>query len=86
MILLALPGTSIMADTGSTLMAKKRATTAKEGQADERVAVVVLKDSVAYKEWVDGISRDSLIPVASIFRDAVSKWAAQRGYPPPPGR
>jgi hypothetical protein len=61
-------------------MGRKR----KAAQPDERVAVVVLKDTPAYRDWVDGLSRSTLIPVATIVRDALAKWAADRGLPPPP--
>lgn len=61
-------------------MGRKR----KPVKPDERVAIVVLKDSVEYREWVDGLSKSTLIPVATIVRDALAKWAADRGLPPPP--
>lgn len=70
-------------DTGAPTMAKRKAPKAKP-VTDERVAVIVLKGTPAYREWLGGISRDSLIPIASIVRDAVAKWAKQRGYPSPP--
>ncbi len=59
---------------------------ALKGQAkkDERVAVIVLKGSPEYREWLTSISKDTLIPVASIVRDAVGKWALLRGYTAPP--
>jgi hypothetical protein len=61
-------------------MGRKR----KEAKPDTRVAVVVLKDSVEYRDWVDSLSKSTLIPVATIVRDALAKWAADRGFPPPP--
>jgi hypothetical protein len=73
-----------MAEPGSVLMAKKKGRPPKDEPDDTRVAIVVLKGSLAYRAWLAGISRDSLIPVASIVRDAVAKWAAARGYQPPP--
>jgi hypothetical protein len=85
MILVAFLGIPAMFDSGSLLMAKKKKSPGKTGE-DERVAVVVLKDTPEYREWLNAISRDSLIPVASIVRDALAKWAAQRGYPAPPER
>lgn len=51
---------------------------------DKRVAVIVLKGTPEYREWLGAISRETLIPIASIVRDAVAKWAKQRGYPEPP--
>jgi hypothetical protein len=51
---------------------------------DDRVIVVVLKDSEEYRDWVDGLSESTLIPVATIVRDALTKWAEDRGLPAPP--
>lgn len=74
-----------MACLGSTLMAKKKKPeTPKQDGKDERVAILLLKGSPEYRDWLNGMSKDSLIPVASIVRDALSKWAAQRGYPTSP--
>jgi hypothetical protein len=75
---------TIMAGVGTMQMAKKKALVAKEAGKDERVAVIVLKGSHEYREWLNSMSKDSLIPVASIVRDAVAKWATQRGYATPP--
>jgi hypothetical protein len=79
-------GGTTMVDSRSAVMAKKKSPKAKLSADDDRVAVVVLKDSLEYREWLNGISRESLIPVASIVRDALAKWATQRGYPAPPER
>lgn len=75
-----------MLDTGAAVMAKKKRAKPKAPPAEERVAVVVLKGSPEYRDWLNGISQDSLIPVASIVRDALAKWANQRGYSEPPER
>lgn len=61
-------------------MGRKR----KPTNADDRVAVIVLKDTPNYRDWVDGLSQVTLIPVATIVRDALARWAAERGLPPPP--
>jgi hypothetical protein len=67
------------------LMARKRTEPkASAPAADERVAVVVLKGTPEYREWLSGVSRDTLIPIASIVRDAVAKWAVAKGYSAPP--
>jgi hypothetical protein len=61
---------------------------AEEGPAakprDDRVAVIVLKDSREYRDWVVGLTEATLIPTATIVRDALARWAADRGLPPPP--
>jgi hypothetical protein len=85
-IMTALIGGSTMVDSGPPVMAKKKSRKVQPSTDDDRVAVVVLKDSLEYREWLNGISRESLIPVASIVRDALAKWATQRGYPAPPDR
>jgi hypothetical protein len=51
---------------------------------DRRVAVIVLKDTPAYRDWVVSLTEATLIPTATIVRDALSKWAADRGLPAPP--
>jgi hypothetical protein len=75
-----------MLDTGAAVMAKKKRAKPQGPAAEERVAVVVLKGSPDYRDWLNGISQDSLIPVAAIVRDALAKWAKQRGYSEPPER
>lgn len=67
-------------------MAKKKSAkgTKPTRGADERVAVIVLKGTPDYRKWLIDISRDSLIPISAIVRDALAKWAKQRGYPDPP--
>lgn len=72
-----------MNDAGVAMMAKKKSPTAKP-LADERVAVVVLKGSTEYRDWLNAVSNDTLIPVAAIVRDALSKWAKGRGHAAPP--
>src|SRR4051794_28222458 len=50
---------------------------------DRRVAAVVLKDTTEYRDWLTSLSEQTLIPVATIVRDALAKWAADRGLPGP---
>jgi hypothetical protein len=71
-----------MSALGAATMAKKKAK--PKEPTDERVAVIVLKGSPEYREWLNDISRETLIPVASIVRDALAKWAKQRGHEAPP--
>jgi hypothetical protein len=74
----------------ATVVKKKPDQRARKAAApepsDERVAVIVLKGSPEYREWLSGISKESLIPVASIVRDALQQWAKGRGYSAPPKR
>jgi hypothetical protein len=69
-----------MSATVGKRMGRKR----KPARPDDRVAVIVLKDSAEYRDWVDGLSKATLIPVATIVRDALAKWAVDRGLPRPP--
>jgi hypothetical protein len=66
------------------MSAKRRVKAAAAKPQDERVAVIVLKDSPEYRDWVVGLTTATLIPTATIVRDALAKWAADRGLPPPP--
>jgi hypothetical protein len=52
--------------------------------AVERVPVLNLKGSPAYRDWLAAMSKQTMIPVASIVRDALGKWAESRGFPEPP--
>ena len=69
---------------GASVMARKKPDKPAPAPSDDRVAVIVLKGTPEYREWLSIISKDSLIPVASIVRDALAKWAVSRGYGPPP--
>ena len=75
---------------GVDVMAKKKVKATKpanpKDESDERVAVIVLKGSPAYRAWLAEISQDSLIPITSIVRDALAKWAKEKGYTVPPKR
>jgi hypothetical protein len=72
-----------MLNGGIELMpAPKRKTVA--ALDDVRVSAVVLKDTPQYRDWLTGLSEATLIPVATIVRDALSKWAGDRGLPAPP--
>jgi hypothetical protein len=51
---------------------------------DNRVIVIVLKDSHEYRDWFNALSDVTLIDSATMVRDALAKWAAERGLPPPP--
>ena len=49
-----------------------------------RVTVLNLKGSPALRDWLAGLSEETMIPMSSIARDALTKWAAERDLPPPP--
>jgi hypothetical protein len=51
---------------------------------DERVAAVVQKHSIAYRDRLTGLTETTLIPVATIVRDALAKRAECRDLPGPP--
>jgi hypothetical protein len=70
-------------DGGVSLMVRPR----RKGRSDpddRRVAAVVLKDTPEYRDWLTGLSETTLIPVATIVRDALARWASDRGLPGPP--
>jgi hypothetical protein len=64
-------------------MAKKKAPTKVE-PTKERLSVFSLKGSPEYRDWLNLISDESRIPVATIVRDSIADWAEKRGYQPPP--
>lgn len=63
-----------------TRMARK-----KRRRTNGREIVIVLKDSAEYRDWFAGLSAATLIPGAAIVRDALARWAAERGLSAPPG-
>ncbi len=64
----------------TTPMARKK----PRRKTNDRVAIIVLKDSYEYRHWFMGLTEATLIPASVIVRDALAKWAAERGLPPPP--
>lgn len=59
---------------------------AKKGaaSADERAAVIHLKGSPAYVEFVDAVNRKTHIPKAAMFRLAFAEWCERNGHGIPP--
>jgi hypothetical protein len=72
-----------MLNDGIGLMASPKRKT-PDAPDDVRVAAIVLKDTPKYRDWLTGLSDATLIPVSTIVRDALAKWAADRGLPAPP--
>jgi hypothetical protein len=64
-------------------MAKKKAAVAIE-PSKERLTVFSLKGSPEYRDWLSTVSKKTLVSTAVIARDAIGKWATDRGFPPPP--
>jgi hypothetical protein len=46
--------------------------------------VISVRGSREYKVWLAGLSKATLVPVTVIVRDAVARWAAERGHKPQP--
>lgn len=53
-------------------------------RAGNRIPAVLVRDSAEYREWVRGLSKATMVSISDITRDALAKWAADRGLPPPP--
>src|SRR5215210_7860413 len=73
-----------MVDDGGGVRMARPKRKADDTFDDRRVAAVVLKDTPEYRDWLPGLSEQTLIPVATIVRDALARWAADRGLPGPP--
>lgn len=77
---------------GGTTVAKAKTRTAPkktgrpklDGGRANRGAIVGLKGSAAYGEWLDGLSEETSITKATIVRLALRMWAESRGLPSPP--
>ncbi|WZP01250.1 hypothetical protein EP7_005679 (plasmid) [Isosphaeraceae bacterium EP7] len=68
---------------GTTRMGrpKKGATDAPR---DRRQAVIHLKGSAAYVDWLESIYRKTHLPKATIVRLAIAEWAERHGHAAPP--
>jgi len=62
----------------------KRGSAKPQKPSDERVAVIHLKGTAAYAEWLDALHRKTHIPKAALFRLAMAEWAVRSGHEPPP--
>ena len=67
-------------------MGKKKAPSKAGGRvaSAERISVYNLKGSPEYRDWLNEISGHTLINTSVIIRDALAKWANERGLPSPP--
>jgi hypothetical protein len=68
---------------GVEMMARPK-TKAAATVDEARTAIVHLKGSTAYSEWLDGIHKKTHIPKAAIMRLALELWAKTNGHPAPP--
>jgi hypothetical protein len=55
-----------------------------EKPGDDRVAIIHLKGSQAYSQWLEEIHKKTHLPKATIFRLAVETWAEKNGHGKPP--
>ena len=51
---------------------------------DERMAIIHLKGTAAYAEWLDAAHKKTRLPKATIFRIGVELWADSVGLKRPP--
>lgn len=71
---------------GAAVMARPKKKAAEPTPTPpERVAIIHLKGTLAYSEWLEAAHRKTRLPKATIFRLAVEEWAARNGIVPPPG-
>jgi hypothetical protein len=52
--------------------------------ADDRLAIIHLKGTRAYAEWLEEAHRQTRFPKATMFRMAMEEWAEKRGLKKPP--
>jgi hypothetical protein len=45
-----------------------------------RSNVISVRGTREYKVWLAGLSKATLVPTSVIIRDAVARWAAERGH------
>jgi hypothetical protein len=59
---------------------------AKPKATEERVAILLLRDTAEYAAWLDQIHERTYIPKATIVRVALREWAERHGHPAPPAK
>lgn len=55
-----------------------------ERPPDLRVAIIHLKGTVEYSDWLEAAYKKTHIPKATMFRLAMADWAVKNGLEPPP--
>lgn len=66
-------------------MARPKRRPAQPNEApDDRLAVIHLKGTREYAEWLDSLYKETHIPKASMFRLAMAEWAEKKGFRKPP--
>ena len=77
------PVADILAFIGRPLLASPNPD-AVGAMPDGRMAIIHLKGSPAYSEFVEAINRKTHIPKAAMFRLAFAAWCDQNGHGIPP--
>lgn len=62
----------------------KRTRGRPKGEREPLVAIINIKGSPAYQEWLDELHERSHIPRATLIRLGLKLWAEQNGYQGPP--
>lgn len=71
--------------TGAETMGRpKKGAKKAAAPADERAAIIHLKGSPAYAEFMDALNRKTHIPKAALFRLAMAEWCERNGHGTPP--
>lgn len=65
-------------------MAKKKTGPKTSASAADRVTVVNVKGSEAFREWLATASDETLIPASAIVRAGLALWAEKMKRPGPP--
>lgn len=75
-------------DRGVGLMGRPKARTPEpedeEPKDDDTVAIIHLKGSGKYFKWLRRLHKVTLIPKASLFRQAMKEYCEKHGYEMPP--
>jgi hypothetical protein len=70
---------------GAESMARPKKGKAKPSKVTgDRKAVIHLKGSTAYVEWLESLYRKTHLPKATMFRLAMEEWAKNHGHEAPP--
>jgi hypothetical protein len=71
--------------SGVALMGRPRKSARKSAAAPVASAAVMhLKGSPAYGEWLEGLHRTTHLQKTTIVRLALAEWAERHGHPAPP--
>lgn len=69
---------------GALAMARSKKPKGRPVESVEREAIIHMKGSPEYVEWLEQVHQATHIPKVQIVRLALAEWARNHGHPEPP--